>query len=1295
MNDQSINDKKQSALLKILRRLTPASAKLVYYSSALGAIALAGGVDLPPELTVIAGGLGVNILSAIIDRIARGEHLSDEKLQRLIEYAVKRSDIETLLTKQDFVAGYGRLVRHIDVVRIAIREGDTEIVQILMEQFGQHREILIEFNSYLVSIREEQINAAVRDEHIINSLQEILHKYSHTIPEEVGIEIATESWKEYLEKVVNNPEYNRWAGRRTGEGNYIDETLLPITVHEYDLQIGGRIRKGKRGSLVDIGLNPEQKNLLILGDPGTGKTTGLETTMYEQALETLNEMRNGSQTIFRIPVFISLREYSGSLTQLLFKTLRRIGIIIERENQITPLLSSRAQSLLIMFDGLNEVAQTADNTDDLPAKIATEIRDITTEPNYQHHRFIVTCRVRDYKAPLSRISWDGYGIEELTPEDIKHYLVERLKPDQDGLEIYNSLSIHMKELVKNPQLLFMLSEILLAGSIHQINNRGQLYHNFIAERLRLDDDKLPSKYTRRDKRLVLATIGFWHYYETGGPGTFSDSKLRSWLKTKLDETELDFDISDRTLWRREIFNELISNVLLKMTEEEPRERIFTFYHQSYEEFGAADYLFYLFEGDTALKNAPDLDINHLNTLTKNDKWAEPLVLLSGILGDTSTFLRAILEVNPLLAGRCLMEGQAPNTPDVIGETIAALLNIFDTSDDALTAELLYKIKKAYPLIYLSLLNQKYPESIQRTKIDARIHKNAGRRLQQTGNWETARLLYREAKEIIEANNQTGGLDCVLALAISDNADLDDVEGKDYTKTQDAHETALFLINNSNNPCEQIETAEIYKRYGINLRYQERWEQALSNFHTTLELTKTINSIRGKSVRGEALMGIGKIYLEQDKFGEALAHYQHAKGLFEEIQDSFNLAQVTRKIGEAYMGLGSVANNHDPLRVDYLINAQKQMELSLKLTRERGDLFGIGISLDQLGTLFEIQANFEQTKMYQRQSLDTKEVLKGDKRGFIRSYCGLARAYAATEDIQMALRALERAKEYLVQILDWEMYGEYHRSKGFVISRAVEQGVMSFESTVIALEHFEQARQIWQQTNRPCRQMKVNEEIDKIRMQNIQRSLRFCTRCGKELEITHTWLSDNLYDTCNQDITLKTRLHVMCVHCGNVSFMNPKIGVAVIIETQDGVILAQRKEDPHSKKWTIVAGYTEYDETLPQAAIREAFEETGVDLRLDLDPLGIYTFRDDPRADMVLIVYTGNMLSGQLNPGDDVIDLRDFSYDNILIERNIAFEGNRQALLDWLKKKYPEIADLKKKIWSFFMLYDTTPSLSAS
>src|SRR4051812_25496863 len=84
----------------------------------------------------------------------------------------------------------------------------------------------------------------------------------------------------------------------------------------------------------------------------------------------------------------------------------------------------------------------------------------------------------------------------------------------------------------------------------------------------------------------------------------------------------------------------------------------------------------------------------------------------------------------------------------------------------------------------------------------------------------------------------------------------------------------------------------------------------------------------------------------------------------------------------------------------------------------------------------------------------------------------------------------------------------------------------------------------------------------------------------------------------------------CPACGAEVrlYRNPFPTVDIIIEIQGGIVLIERRNIPHG--WALPGGFVDYGETLEQAAIREAREETSVEIG-NLRLLGCYS---DPSRD---------------------------------------------------------------------------------
>jgi len=156
MTEPISQETKWNALTTIVKRLP---AQLTYYTSALGAIVLAGGGQLPPGLEFVAGGIGANLLSNLIDEVARGKTLPADELSSQVEEAVQKSDIANLLTKQDFLQGYARLIQRLDTQR----EISKEILTQLQSEFSTvaRADQVEELKSLVLQIQSERVASVV------------------------------------------------------------------------------------------------------------------------------------------------------------------------------------------------------------------------------------------------------------------------------------------------------------------------------------------------------------------------------------------------------------------------------------------------------------------------------------------------------------------------------------------------------------------------------------------------------------------------------------------------------------------------------------------------------------------------------------------------------------------------------------------------------------------------------------------------------------------------------------------------------------------------------------------------------------------------------------------------------------------------------------------------------------------------------------------------------------------------------------------------------------------------------
>ena len=133
----------------------------------------------------------------------------------------------------------------------------------------------------------------------------------------------------------------------------------------------------------------------------------------------------------------------------------------------------------------------------------------------------------------------------------------------------------------------------------------------------------------------------------------------------------------------------------------------------------------------------------------------------------------------------------------------------------------------------------------------------------------------------------------------------------------------------------------------------------------------------------------------------------------------------------------------------------------------------------------------------------------------------------------------------------------------------------------------------------------------------------------------------------------------CPGCNSAFFEDPKLAVAVVIE-QDGEIALQRRTiDPGAGRWTFPSGFVDRGEQVEAAAVREAWEEVGLQVRLD-HFLGLYS---SPGQTVVLAVYVATPESGYLRSLDENDAVGFFSPDRL---PELAFPNDRAIIETWLR-----------------------------
>lgn len=159
--------------------------------------------------------------------------------------------------------------------------------------------------------------------------------------------------------------------------------------------------------------------------------------------------------------------------------------------------------------------------------------------------------------------------------------------------------------------------------------------------------------------------------------------------------------------------------------------------------------------------------------------------------------------------------------------------------------------------------------------------------------------------------------------------------------------------------------------------------------------------------------------------------------------------------------------------------------------------------------------------------------------------------------------------------------------------------------------------------------------------------RFCPRCANPLALKR--------------LKAHEPERLICQGCGFIFFLDPKVAVGTILPLNGGIVLLKRGIHPGYGRWVFPGGFVDRGEALEEAAIREAWEEANLEIRIGR-LLNVYSSPGNP---VILLVYIGEVIGGKLQAGDESLEARVFQTGEIPWEE-LGFPSTVRALREYLK-----------------------------
>lgn len=571
----TISRRKLADLARTIEDWTP---KTLYGAVAgMTLLPLAATSDDPRTvLAGIVGGIGANLIANQLEAWQARDNENERTLATQLTENARTDDglrdaLDTLLTKVD------ALQTLVDYLPETERATTVQLLESQFKKLGSHLSVTGDHNittggnvdnSNLVSGSNNQItqvNIQHASENFVRTLtakplsdaelqsatarylQLLWHKHSILdikgigMADRVSLNLPLLAMYVPLKARIELPEGETWSRSLNLAGRGVSEEE--------------RFAMGERLSvpLPLLDLLTEHDGLVILGDPGAGKTTFLKHLALGLALDQppLPALAQ------RLPILIPLAAYANELAQqdcslqdFLGEYYRRQGI---EDLPVADLLRSALRSgrALLLFDGLDEVQETGQR-----ARIVNRVETFFAHHRQSGNKFVLTSRIVGYRdAPLNAPGVQSCTLVDFDTEEQTTFVekwsvvleeaIRGKNPEaskaaaREKAELLDALHHNpgVQQLAANPLLLTILALMKRQGVVLP-ERRVQLYEHYIKTLLStwnvargLDRQSSSRQLDYVETLKILAPLALWMQESSPGKGLVKGAALQRQLET--------------------------------------------------------------------------------------------------------------------------------------------------------------------------------------------------------------------------------------------------------------------------------------------------------------------------------------------------------------------------------------------------------------------------------------------------------------------------------------------------------------------------------------------------------------------------------------------------------------------------------------------------------------------------------------------------------------------------------------------------------------------------------------------
>jgi len=356
----------------------------------------------------------------------------------------------------------------------------------------------------------------------------------------------------------------------------------------------------------------KKPRLLIVGDPGAGKSTSLKWITYSYAEQILNH----SQKEFPVPIYLELKWYTGNLFKSIANYFGDNGV--ERDEEIINDWIKKEKFLFLLdgFDELDDSSKCLKYINELIGRCSGE------------SRFVVTSRKIEALKDFKSLKFERLDVKQLSDPQMELF-TEKYLGKEGGDRLLKELKRHgLLTEARNPLILwFMILEFQRDES--QISaNKGMLFKNVIEHHFlkEWDDKVIPAEFDKQKyinlKIEVLSGLAF-SMVAVGDFVKIEEGKAKEIIDDVLKEGRTDYrNIRDEIL--RQLFK---SHILIKVGTQ------VSFWHKSFRDYFAALKLVETFQRD------PEEFMNQYAT----EGWEGTILFFVGMVDDPSDFVDRLIQ----------------------------------------------------------------------------------------------------------------------------------------------------------------------------------------------------------------------------------------------------------------------------------------------------------------------------------------------------------------------------------------------------------------------------------------------------------------------------------------------------------------------------------------------------------------------------------------------------------------------------------------------------------------------------